>query len=92
MFEDCNCFVSVMKVDAYYVPRSCLLVLIKLVYESMCGGTCALVGVMRGGYCGESERSSAIHLGIFASLCCLTRDKEKYHATGGVGVTIATSP
>ena len=48
MFEDCNCFVSVMKVDAYYVPRSCLLVLIKLVYESMCGGTCALVGVMRG--------------------------------------------
>ena len=48
MFEDCNCFVLVMKVDAYYVPRSCLFVLIKLVYESMCGGTCALVGVMSG--------------------------------------------
>ena len=38
---------SVMKVDAYYVPRCCLLFLIKLVYESMCGGTCALVGVMQ---------------------------------------------
>jgi len=24
-----------MKVDAYYVPRSCLLVLIRLVYESV---------------------------------------------------------
>ena len=49
MFEECNCFVSVMKVDAYYVPHSCLLVLIKLVYESMCGGMCVFVGVMRGG-------------------------------------------
>ena len=38
-------FVSVMSIDAYYVPRSCLLVLIKHVYESVCGGTCALVGV-----------------------------------------------
>ena len=31
-------FVSVMSIDAYYVPRSCLLVLIKHVYESLCGG------------------------------------------------------
>ena len=42
-------FVSVMCIDAYYVPRSCLLVWIKLVYESVCGGTCALVGVTGGG-------------------------------------------
>ena len=48
MFEDCNCFVSVMKVDAYHVPCSCLLVLIKHVYESLCGGMYALVGVTRG--------------------------------------------
>ena len=40
MFEDCNCFVSVMKVDAYYVPRSCLLVLIKHFYESVWGNVC----------------------------------------------------
>ena len=39
-------FVSVMNIDAY---NTCLLVLIKLVYESMCGGTCALVGVTGGG-------------------------------------------
>ena len=42
-------FVSVMSIDAYYGPRSCLLVLIKHVYESVCGGTCALVGVTGGG-------------------------------------------
>ena len=34
-----------MKVDAYYVPRSYILVMIKQVYECVCGGTCALVGV-----------------------------------------------
>ena len=64
MFEDCNCFVSVMKVDAYYVPHFCLLILIKFVYEIMCGGTCTLVGVTRGGSCGASERSSAMNFGI----------------------------
>jgi hypothetical protein len=42
-------FVSVMSIDAYYVPRSRLLVLIKHVYESVCGRTCALVGVTGGG-------------------------------------------
>jgi hypothetical protein len=26
-----------VRVDAYYVPRSCLLVMIKHVYESVCG-------------------------------------------------------
>ena len=41
--------VSVMSIDAYYVPRSCLLVLIKHVYERVCGETCALVGVTGGG-------------------------------------------
>ena len=38
-------FVSVMKVDAYYVPQSYILVLIEHVYESVCGAPCALVGV-----------------------------------------------
>ena len=42
-------FVSVMSIDAYYVPRSCLLVMIKHVYESVCGVICALVEVMGGG-------------------------------------------
>ena len=35
MFEIAMVFVSVMKVDAYYVPRSYLLVMIKHVYESV---------------------------------------------------------
>ena len=38
-------FISVMKVDAYYVPRYYIFVVIKHVYESVCEGTCALVGV-----------------------------------------------
>ena len=38
-------FISVMKVDAFYVPHSYILVMIKHVYESVCGGTCALVVV-----------------------------------------------
>ena len=38
------------------------------------------------------RESSAIYLGIFTLLCYLTRDKLKYHATGDVGVTIATTP
>ena len=38
-------FVSVMNIDAYYVPRSYLLVMIKHVYEGVCGVMCALVGV-----------------------------------------------
>ena len=85
-------FVSVMSIDAYYVPRSCLLVLIKHVYESVCGGTCALVGVTGVASAVNVRESSAIHFGIFTLLCCLTRDKLKYHATGDVGVTIATTP
>ena len=40
-----QCYISVMKLDAYYVHRSYILVMIKHVYESVCGGTCALVGV-----------------------------------------------
>ena len=35
--------------------------------------------------------SFAIHLGMFTLPCCLTRDKEKYLATGVVGDD-ATSP
>jgi len=46
-------FVSVMSIDAYYVPRSCLLVMIKHVYESVCGVMCALVGVTGSGECGK---------------------------------------
>ena len=38
------------------------------------------------------RESSAIHFGIFSLFCYLTRDKLKYHATGDVGVTIATTP
>jgi hypothetical protein len=40
-------------VDAYYVPRSCLVVMIKHVFESVCGGTCALVRVTGGDYSGK---------------------------------------
>ena len=74
-----------MKVDAYYVPHSCLLVLIKLVYESMCGGTCALVGVTGGGECGKLTTEISRSTWVFTLLCCLTRDKQKYHATRAVG-------
>ena len=42
-------FVSVMNIDADYVPRSYSLVMIKHVYESVCGVMCALVGITRGG-------------------------------------------
>ena len=42
-------FVLVMSIDAYYVSRSCLLVMIKHVYESVCGVMGALVGVTGGG-------------------------------------------
>jgi len=53
-----------MKVDAYYVPRSYLLVMIKHVYESMWGGTCALVGVTGVASAVNMRESSAIHLGF----------------------------
>ena len=53
-----------MKIDAYYVPRSCLLVMIKHVYESVCGGTCALVGVMGVASAVNLRESSTIHLGF----------------------------
>ena len=33
-------FVSVMSIDAYYVPRSYLLVMIKHVYEGVWGDVC----------------------------------------------------
>ena len=46
-------FVSVMCIDAYYVPCSYLLVMIKHVYEGVCGVMCALVGVTGGGECGK---------------------------------------
>ena len=42
-------FVSVMNIDAYYVHRSYSRVMIKHVYESVCGVMCALVGVTGGG-------------------------------------------
>ena len=53
-----------MKVDAYYVPRSYLLVLIKHVCENVCGGTCALDGVTGVASAVNVRESSAIHLGV----------------------------
>ena len=53
-----------MKVDAYYVPHSCLLVLIKHVYESVCGGTCVLVGVTGVASAVNVRDSSVIHLDV----------------------------
>ena len=72
-------FVSVMKVDVYYVPRSYLLVLIKHVYGSVWGVMCALVGVMGGGECGKLTTEISRSTWVFTLLCCLTRDKPKYH-------------
>ena len=46
-------FVLVMSIDAYYVPRSYIFVMIKHVYEDVCGVMCALVGVTGGGECGK---------------------------------------
>ena len=53
-----------MKVDAYYVPRSYLLVLINHVYESVCGVMCVLVGVTGVASAVNVRESSAIHLGV----------------------------
>jgi hypothetical protein len=52
-----------VRVDAYYVPHSYLLVLIKHVYESTCGGTCALVGVTGVIYVGRTILG--VHLGVY---------------------------
>ena len=57
-----------MKVDAYYVPHSFLIVLIKHVYESVCGGTCVLVGVMGVASAVNVRESSMIHLGVLPYL------------------------
>jgi hypothetical protein len=53
-------------VDVYYVPRSCLLVMIKHVYESMCVGICALVGVTGVIILGRTVLWS--HLGVYLTL------------------------
>ena len=74
-------FVSVMSIDAYYVPRSYILVMIKHVYEGVCGVMCALVGVTGGGECGKLTTEISRSTWVFTLLCCLTRDKQKYHAT-----------
>ena len=66
MFVIAICFC--MKVDAYYVPRSCVLVLIKHVYESVCGVMCALVGVTGVASAVNVRESSAIHLGVYLTL------------------------
>ena len=78
-------FVLVMNIDAYYVPRSYLFVMIKHVYESVCGVMCALVGVTGGGECGKLTTVISRSTWVFTLLCCLTRDKQKYHATRVVG-------
>ena len=70
-----------MNIDAYYVPRSYLLVLIKHAYESVCGVMCALVGVTGSGECGKLTTEISRSTWVFTLLCCLTRDKQKYHAT-----------
>ena len=73
-------FVSVMSIDAYYVPRSCLLVMIKHVHESVCGETCALVGVTGSGECDKLTTKISRSTWVFTLLCYLTRDKQKYLA------------
>ena len=78
-------FVSVMSIDAYYVPRSCLLVMIKLVYESVCGVMCALVGVTGSGECVKLTTEILRSTWVFTLLCYLTRDKQKYLAAGVEG-------
>jgi hypothetical protein len=47
-------------IDAYHIPHSCLLVMIKHVYKSVCGGTCVLVRVMEGDYYGEDSPSVSL--------------------------------
>ena len=84
-------FDSGISIDAYYVPRSYLLVMIKHVYEGVCGVMCALVGATGGGECGKLTTEILRSTWVFTLLCCLTRDKQKYHATRVVG-DHATSP
>jgi hypothetical protein len=73
-------------VDAYYVPCSCLLVIIKHVYESVGGGTCALVGVTGGDLSGEDI--PWVSLGCLPYLSYLTRDKENTMLQGISSVTL----
>jgi hypothetical protein len=56
------CWVTIL----YYVPRCCLLVMIKHVYESVCGGMCALVGVTGVIFLGRTVLWS--HLGVYLTL------------------------
>ena len=79
-----------MKVNAYYLPLSCLIVMITHVYESMCGGTRALVGVMGVASAVNVRESSAIHLG-FLPYYVASLGIKKYLAIGVVGDP-ATSP
>ena len=73
-----------MKVDPYYVPCSCLPFLIKHVYESLCGGTCALVGVTGVASVVNVRESSVIHLGSLPYFGASLGIK-KYLAIGVVG-------
>jgi hypothetical protein len=66
--------------------RSCLLVMIKHVYESVCGGTCALVGVTRGDLSGKD--SPWVSLACLSYLSYLTRDKENTMLQGISSVTL----
>jgi hypothetical protein len=50
----------------YYVPRSCLLDLIKHVYEGMWGGMCVLVGVT--GVITMGRTIIGFHLGVYLTL------------------------
>ena len=77
--------VSVMSIDAYYVHRSFILVMIKHVYGGVCGVMCALVGVTGGGECGKLTTEISRSTWVFTLLCYLTRDKQKYLAAGVEG-------
>jgi hypothetical protein len=59
--------------------------MIKHVYESVCGGTCALVGVT-----GVIILGRTVHgvTWVFTLLCCLTRDKETTMLQGISSVTL----
>jgi hypothetical protein len=57
----------------YYVPRSYLLVMIKNVYERVCGGNVCISWSNRGDLSGED--SPWVSLGCLPYLSYLTRDK-----------------
>ena len=80
-----QCLFSVMKVDTYYVPRSCITCSDQTcLWERVRGNVC--ISWSNGGWwCGKLTTLISRSTWVFTLLCCLTRDKLKYHVARDEG-------